>query len=83
MGNPAMGNLSVSSGPDASIASANPAAPTRLVTAVSARGELARQRPSDAGYILQQFVRLAGAQCRMSAEEVAYHNRTHEQRKAS
>jgi hypothetical protein len=40
--------------------------------------ELATQTPHVIGYSLQQFVRLAGAQCRMSADEVAYHNREHD-----
>jgi hypothetical protein len=40
--------------------------------------ELATQTPHVIGYSLQQFVRLAGAQCRMSPAEVAYHNREHD-----
>jgi hypothetical protein len=40
--------------------------------------ELATQTPHVIGYSLQQFVRLAGAQCRMSPGEVAYHNREHD-----
>jgi hypothetical protein len=40
--------------------------------------ELATQAPHVIGYSLQQFVRLAGAQCRMSPAEVAYHNREHD-----
>ena len=40
--------------------------------------ELATQAPHVIGYTLQQFVRLAGAQCRMSPAEVAYHNREHD-----
>jgi len=40
--------------------------------------ELATQAPHVIGYTLQQFVRLAGAQCQMSPAEVAYHNREHD-----
>jgi hypothetical protein len=40
--------------------------------------ELATQTPHVIGYTLQQFVRLAGAQCRMTSAEVAYHNREHD-----
>jgi hypothetical protein len=40
--------------------------------------ELATQAPHLIGYTLQQFVRLAGAQCRMTPTEVAYHNREHD-----
>ena len=40
--------------------------------------ELATQTPHVIGYSLQQFVRLAGAQCRMTPAEVAYHNREHD-----
>ena len=40
--------------------------------------ELATQTPHVICYALQQFVRLAGAQCRMSPAEVAYHNRAHD-----
>ncbi len=39
--------------------------------------ELATQAPHVIGYTLQQFVRLAGAQCRMTPTEIAYHNREH------
>lgn len=37
--------------------------------------ELATQTPHVISYTLQQFVRLSGAQCRMSPAEVAYHDR--------
>ena len=40
--------------------------------------ELATQAPHLIGYKLQQFVRLAGSQLRMSAAEIAYHNRAHD-----
>ena len=40
--------------------------------------ELATQAPPLIGYTLQQFVRLAGAQCRMTPAEIAYHNREHD-----
>ena len=40
--------------------------------------ELATQTPHLIGYTLQQFVRLAGAQYRMTPAEVAYHNREHD-----
>ena len=40
--------------------------------------ELATQTPHVINYTLQQFIRLAGAQCRMSPAEVAYHNREHD-----
>jgi hypothetical protein len=40
--------------------------------------ELATQTPHVISYTLQQFVRLSGAQCRMSPAEVAYHNREHD-----
>ncbi len=40
--------------------------------------ELATQAPHVIGYTLQQFVHLAGAQCRMTPAEVAYHNREHD-----
>ena len=40
--------------------------------------ELATQTPHVIGYSLQQFVRLAGGQRRMSPAEVAYHNREHD-----
>jgi hypothetical protein len=43
--------------------------------------ELATQTPHLIGYSLQQFVHLAGAQCRMSPAEVAYHNREHDRAK--
>ena len=38
---------------------------------------LATQMPHAIGYELQQFIRLAGAQYHMSADEIAYHNRKH------
>lgn len=41
------------------------------------RGEFVCQTPHDLGYALQQFVRLAGVQCHMSADEIAFHNRAH------
>jgi hypothetical protein len=40
--------------------------------------ELATQTSHVINYTPQQFVRLAGAQCRMSPTEVAYHNREHD-----
>jgi hypothetical protein len=40
--------------------------------------ELVTQTPHVNNYTLQQFVRLSGAQCRMSPAEVAYHNREHD-----
>jgi len=83
-----MSNLTFSSGLDASATQASDpletsSAETSSVPAlrrslVNSQGELARQAPNVLGYTSQQFVRLAGQQCRMSADEVAYHNRAHE-----
>jgi hypothetical protein len=78
-----MSNLTFSSGHDAAATQASDNSQTGSVGklrrgSVNSPGELARQRPNDLGYALQQFVRLAGQQCRMSADEVAYHNRAHE-----
>ena len=61
-------------------APADSPAPRRRQTGPFA-GELATQTPHDLGYSLQQFVRLTGVQYRMSADEVAYHNRTQAPRK--
>ena len=80
-----MSNLTFSPGQDASSAQENTATKTtETKTAIvptrraNSPVELARQVPNDVGYVLQQFVRLAGAQHRMSAEEIAYHNRAHQ-----
>ena len=45
--------------------------------------ELATQTQHVIGYTLQQFVHLAGAQCRMTPAEVAYHNREHDRTRRS
>jgi hypothetical protein len=68
--------------PSTITASAKPAPPAepaiaRVAQAISASRAPATQMPHVIGYELQQFVRLAGTQCRMSADEVAYHNRAH------
>lgn len=61
--------------------------PNRLVVSSQTTGErplpttpreLATQAPHVISYTLQQFVRLSGAQCRLSPAEVAYHNREHD-----
>ena len=67
----AMGSSTVNSDP-ADLSKADHPIPTALPT------PLATQIPHAIGYELQQFVRLAGAQCRMSADEIAYHNREHD-----
>ena len=67
-----------------SIASSRPTRPVAPSLATSERTrpatprELATQTPHVISYTLQQFVRLSGAQCRMSPAEVAYHNREHD-----
>lgn len=70
-----MGNSTTSPRPVRSIMPATPI-PARSEP-VSTPRELATQTPHVITYTLQQFVRLAGAQCRMSPAEVAYHNREH------
>jgi hypothetical protein len=72
-----MGNSPTSSRP---VSSSAPAAPSPIPARepVATPRELATQTPHVLGYTLQQFVRLAGAQCRMSPAEVAYHNREHD-----
>jgi hypothetical protein len=74
-----MGSSTTRSGPARSITQPAPAAPAagRAKPPKTPR-ELATQEPHVIGYTLQQFVRLAGAQCRMSAAEIAYHNRAHD-----
>jgi hypothetical protein len=75
-----MGSTATSRDPGSSIAPTKPVAvPSTSAGSrpVATPRELATQTPHVIGYELQQFVRLAGAQCRMSAAEVAYHNREH------
>ena len=52
-----------------------PSQATGMRTLPTTPRELATQTPRVISYTLQQFVRLSGAQCRMSPAEVAYHNR--------
>jgi hypothetical protein len=80
----AMGSLNFSSG-SGSAGDHAPASPAQAVTQIPtrrerspARAEFTRQAPQGFSCLPQQFVRLAGAQCRMSADEVAFHNRAHQ-----
>ena len=76
-----MGSSMRSSRPTASTAPTQPTASAQAggrTPQPTAPRELATQTPHLIGYSLQKFVRLAGAQCRMSPAEVAYHNREHD-----
>lgn len=77
-----MGSSMTSSRPTRPIPPAQPATGDRSVPTTTPR-ELATQTPHVINYTLQQFVRLAGAQCRMSPAEVAYHNREHDRTRRS
>jgi hypothetical protein len=60
-------------------AATEPVAPADAAAqAITTRLAPATQTPHLIGYELQQFVRLAGAQCRMSADKIAFHNRAHD-----
>lgn len=72
-----MGSSMRSSRPTAPLPAASAQAGGRTPQPTAPR-ELATQTPHLIGYSLQQFVHLAGAQCRMSPAEVAYHNREHD-----
>jgi hypothetical protein len=72
-----MGSSMTSSRPTRQIPPTQPAAGDHSAPTTTPR-ELATQTPHVINYTLQQFVRLAGAQCRMSPAEVAYHNREHD-----
>jgi hypothetical protein len=72
-----MGSLTTNARPTGAVASAGTGASGDRASPATPR-ELATQTPHVIGYTLQQFVRLAGAQCRMTPAEVAYHNREHD-----
>jgi len=74
-----MGSSTTTSGAAGSIVQGQAATtPGGRTSPATTPRELATQTPHAIGYTLQQFVRLAGAQCRMSPAEVAYHNREHD-----
>lgn len=75
-----MGSSMTSSRPIHPVVSSRPAG--ERTTPTTPR-ELATQTPHVISYTLQQFVRLSGAQCRMSPAEVAYHNRAHDRTQRS
>jgi hypothetical protein len=77
MGSIAMKSVTKPSTMAASARSTEPAA-ALVAHAIPAPRALATQMPHVIGYELQQFVRLAGTQCRMSAAEIAWHNRAHD-----